>query len=172
MATNTGIRKCKNKKCNKEFTKKYAMQCYCSYDCANSVKTKYNKPVESKPVAESKAAPIKRNSRKINQVSSTNKCFCSDGTVLTSVEINRRIRKAKQQKIDSMMDEHGHVFCEDCKDFGLPKGAIPMELKIIDCSHNISVDEAKKSRKSELAYEVNNIRMRCRVHHRKHDETE
>jgi hypothetical protein len=145
------------------------LDCYCSYECANAAKNK-NKPT-SKPV--NKPTPqVKRKQTKINQVSKTNKCICSDGTVYTTYELNVRIKKAKQQKIDLMEREFGYIFCEDCVDFGVPEKANPMELKIIDCSHEVSVDEAKKSGRSELAFEVKNIRMRCRVHHRKHDKTE
>lgn len=61
-----------------------------------------------------------------------------------------------------MLEEYGYIFCEECgrnANSGVP----------IDCSHTISVDEAQKRGRAELAWSVDNIKMRCRLCHRIHD---
>ena len=58
------------------------------------------------------------------------------------------------------MDEHGYYFCEDCK---VSSGVI------IDLSHEISIANCKKFGTVEIAYAVDNLRLRCRDCHRKHD---
>lgn len=78
--------------------------------------------------------------------------------VLKSV-INRKIRDAKIKKIEQFLDKHGYLFCEDCK----------TTQTTIDCSHTISVDECQKTGKSELAWDIDNIKLRCRKCHQKHD---
>lgn len=85
---------------------------------------------------------------------------CSDGTKVTKSHIDREIRKAKKRKIADMLFETGYIFCEDCT---ASSGVY------IDCSHDISVDECQKSGRSELAWDVNNITLRCRDCHKKHD---
>lgn len=157
MATNTGIRKCK--KCKKEFEKKYALQSYCSYECANKGKSYVERPKTEK----------KRS--RINQESKTNMCRCSDGSMIKTSVLNKMIREAKAEKIRLMYALFGYVFCEDCYNEGVPENINEMDLKIIDCSHDVSVDECKKSGRSELAADHKNIRMRCRYHHRKKDKT-
>jgi len=88
----------------------------------------------------------------------------SDGIKVTKVYIDRQVTKAKKQKIDNMLSEHGYVFCEEegC-------GINANSGVYIDCSHDISVDQCQKNGKSELAWDINNITMRCRPHHMKHD---
>lgn len=83
----------------------------------------------------------------------------STGEKFTQTQIDYKIRKAKKKKIEQFMDEYGYTFCEDCKIFNT----------IIDCSHDISVDKCKKNGKLELAWDVNNITLRCRKCHEKHD---
>ena len=56
--------------------------------------------------------------------------------------------------------EFGYNFCVDC----LRSSGV-----YLDCSHTISVDEAQKSRRTELAYDKNNIKVRCRECHQDHD---
>lgn len=85
---------------------------------------------------------------------------CSDGTRVTTSVCESRIRKAKEEKIEKFKDEHGYLFCEDC----LRNDCIP-----VDCSHNISVDKAKKSGQTELCWSVENITLRGRPCHKKHD---
>ncbi|MBP6566080.1 MAG: hypothetical protein KA270_02870 [Saprospiraceae bacterium] len=171
MATNTGRRRCKN--CQKDFIKKRPLDYLCSPEC----ESQYNKKIEKAQSvrgelrAYQEKAPI-RNVGKINNVSQTNRYTQSDGTKISAAALDRNIKIAKKVKIFEMVDNYGYIFCEDCNEFGLPPEPYnDMELKIIDCSHNISVDEAKKSGRAELACNVDNIRMRCRIHHRKHDKT-
>lgn len=84
----------------------------------------------------------------------------SSGKRYTSAQIDSRIRRAKEQKMIHFVAEHGFIFCEDCK---------RSDLKPIDCSHDISVDKCKKNGQVEKAWDVNNITLRCRGCHRKHD---
>jgi len=158
MATNTGKRKCKA--CKKEFVKKSLLQSYCSPECAPRIK---QKPISLKKQGNTP--------RKIKSVSKTNKWACSDGTKLTSAQVDKYIHQAKEKKIVAMINVFGYVFCEDCKEHGVPEWVNEADLKRIDCSHETSVDECKKSGRTELAFAVPNIRMRCRFHHRKHDKT-
>lgn len=166
MATNTGIRKCK--KCQKEFVKRHSLDSYCSYECASAGKKVY--PTKPKYIDKKAIYPVKKTTP-IKKESSKNKCKCSDGTYIAVSLLNKLITAAKKSKSSKMMEEYGYVFCEDCMEFGVPPGVNQLELKIFDHSHEISVDECKKSGRSELAADVNNIRMRCRYHHRKHDKT-
>lgn len=165
MATNTGRRKCKH--CSEEFVKKHPLQYLCGSEC--EMEYKLLKSPAKKPI---KPTPIVKKQTKIKKVSSTNKYTLSDGTKISSKTLESYITLAKEAKIAEMMDNYGYIFCEDCNEFGLPPEPInEMELKIIDCSHEISVKEAKESGRSELCCDVDNIRMRCRIHHRIHDKT-
>tara|TARA_R110000822_G_scaffold14427_6_gene50813 strand:+ start:10597 stop:10914 length:318 start_codon:yes stop_codon:yes gene_type:complete len=85
--------------------------------------------------------------------------------VLKSV-VDHRIRKAKEEKLQLMLDEHGYIFCEEP---GCGKNTNAGEP--IDCSHDISVDECQKMGKTELAWDVQMITMRCRTCHQIHDKT-
>lgn len=98
----------------------------------------------------------------MDKFSKNNTYYKSDGTSVSSAQVERRIRVAKQAKLDRHDRIFGYVFCEDCKrneNCGEP----------IDLSHNISVKKAKEMRKVELAWSVDNIKLRCRICHRKHD---
>ena len=85
---------------------------------------------------------------------------CSDGTRVPKSIIDRKVRFAKQTKLRQFFDEHGYYFCEECK---VSTGTY------IDCSHDISVDQCQKQGRTELAWDVNNITLRCRECHVKHD---
>lgn len=88
----------------------------------------------------------------------------STGERIAKSVIDRRVTEAKRQKVERMIDEHGYVFCEECgrnSSCGMP----------LDCSHNISVDECQKTGRAELAYDVGNIKIRCRRCHQKYDHT-
>jgi len=84
------------------------------------------------------------------------------GERFTTPQIDLKVRKAKKQKIDEFIDEHGYVFCEECK----RNDCVP-----VDCSHDISVKEAKESGQSQLSWDVSNITLRGRSCHNKHDNT-
>lgn len=155
MATNTGKRKCKH--CGTEFIKKSPLHYLCSPKCEKD----YN--------AGKKRIP---SNSTIKKYSDKNKFSCSDGTKISSLALSKLVTKAKAVKTQEMLDNYGYIFCEDCDEFGHPPGPInEMELKIIDCSHNISEKEAKESGRAELCHDVDNIRMRCRIHHKIHDKT-
>lgn len=86
----------------------------------------------------------------------------SSGEYVPKSVIDRRIREAKQQKIAAMIEKFGYLFCEECHrnaNTGIS----------LDCSHDIPVSECQSSGKSELAWDVNNITIRCRECHHKHD---
>ena len=83
----------------------------------------------------------------------------SKGERITKGKIDRNIRYAKALKIREFKNDHGYVYCEDC---GSNNG-------LIDCSHDISVNEAQNTGRTELAWDVNNITLRCRECHKKHD---
>ena len=84
------------------------------------------------------------------------------GDRYTTSQIDIKVRKAKIQKISIMLDEYGYVFCEECK----RNDCVP-----VDCSHDISVKEAKEGGQSQLAWDIDNITMRGRKCHNKHDNT-
>ena len=83
----------------------------------------------------------------------------STGERVKKSVIDSRIKDAKAEKLEQFRDEHGYYFCEDCK---TSQGRI-------DCSHEISVKEAQETGRSELAWDVQNIKLRCRACHQKHD---
>lgn len=84
----------------------------------------------------------------------------SNGEYIKKSVIDARVRQAKQKKLALFLDEYGYFFCEDCK---------KSQGERIDCSHDISVDRCQKEGRSELAYDINNITLRCRICHQKHD---
>jgi len=86
----------------------------------------------------------------------------SDGERVTKSVIDRRVHEAKAEKIATMINDYGYVFCEDCK---------KNDCKPIDCSHDISVKEAQESGRTELAWDVKNITMRGRACHQKWDKS-
>ena len=85
---------------------------------------------------------------------------CSDGSKVAKSVVDYRIREAKKEKLALQLEEFGYNFCEECKrSSGI----------YLDCSHDISVDECQKTGQTELAWNVNNITLRCRDCHIKHD---
>ena len=84
------------------------------------------------------------------------------GQRFTTSQIDNKIRKAKAIKINIMLDDIGYVVCEDCN----RNDCVP-----VDCSHDISVKEAKESGESQLCWDVDNITMRGRKCHRIYDST-
>lgn len=108
----------------------------------------------------------RKHTLKMRQISKHNKYYDSDGNAYTQSQVNSNISAAKAQKIDDMNLEHGFVYCQED---GCGKNANAGEP--LDCSHDISVLEAKNTRRVELAWDVENITIRCRTCHRKHDKT-
>ncbi len=85
------------------------------------------------------------------------------GERFTTPQIDSKVRKAKQEKIDEFIDEHGYVFCEQC--------GVNASNTYIDCSHDISVKQAKETGEAQQCWNVKNITLRCRKCHTEHDNT-
>jgi hypothetical protein len=85
---------------------------------------------------------------------------CSDGTRLKQSVIERLIKKAKAEKLREQFDEHGYNFCEQCN---ISSGTY------LDCSHTESVKSCKENGRTEKAFDVDNIKIRCRKCHQIHD---
>lgn len=86
---------------------------------------------------------------------------CSDGSRIDQSKIDRKIRNAKSELLTRQLEEYGYHFCDDC---GANEHSGPL-----DCSHNISVGDAKKMGRTELAWTISNLRVRCRKCHTKLD---
>jgi hypothetical protein len=84
----------------------------------------------------------------------------SKGERIKQSVIERLVRKAKEKKLRQQFDEHGYNFCEHCL---ISSGTY------LDCSHRVSVKEAKESSRTELCYDVNNIDVLCRLCHQVRD---
>ena len=83
----------------------------------------------------------------------------SKGETITKAKIDRNVRKAKEIKLRQFKNDHGYFFCEACNhSFGR-----------IDCSHTISVNECQNLGRAELAWDIKNIRLLCRLCHNKLD---
>lgn len=72
----------------------------------------------------------------------------STGERYTTKQIEQKMRKTKALKLELQFIEHGYNFCEQCK---------RNDCKPLDCSHDISVKEAKESGRAELAWDLDNI---------------
>jgi len=83
----------------------------------------------------------------------------SHGNSIPKNVIDRRVRLAKQEKLNEQINEHGYHFCEHC---GISSGTY------LDCSHDISVNDCQMNGNCELAYDVNNITILCRICHENH----
>ena len=88
-----------------------------------------------------------------------NHYYTSDEERVAKSVIDSKTRKAKSNALSEQFWEYGYNFCVDCK----------TSSGRLDCSHTISVDEAQKTRRAELAWDVNNIKVRCRDCHIKQD---
>ena len=89
-----------------------------------------------------------------------NHYYTSKGERISKSRIDALVRIAKEKALTLQRDEFGYNFCVECKRSGGVR---------LDCSHTISVDEAQKTRRTELAFDVNNIQILCRQHHEEHD---
>ena len=86
----------------------------------------------------------------------------STGKRYTTQQIENKMRKTKSLKLEMQFIEYGYNFCEECK---------RNDCKPLDCSHDISVKEAKEIGCAELCWDLNNITIRGRKCHQKHDKT-
>ena len=84
----------------------------------------------------------------------------STGERVSKSVIDRRVRQAKEAKLEKQFLEDGYNHCEECDQ---------STGTYLDCAHVISVDECQKAGRSELAWDENNIKILCRFHHKKHD---
>jgi 5-methylcytosine-specific restriction endonuclease McrA len=91
-----------------------------------------------------------------------NKYKMSNGEKVTKSFVDRKVREAKKEKLDQQLEEHGYNFCEE-PECGRSGGTY------LDCSHDVSVDKCQKEGMTELAWDINNITIRCRECHKKHD---
>lgn len=87
---------------------------------------------------------------------------CSDGTKVTKAFIDRQVRKAKARKIKNQKEEIGYNRCEVC-------GINANSGVYLDCSHTVSVNDCQNIGHAEKAWDVDNIKIRCRECHKKHD---
>ena len=89
-----------------------------------------------------------------------NHYYTSNEERIAKSVIDAKVRKAKSNALSEQFWEFGYNFCVDClRSTGV----------YLDCSHTISVDEAQKTRRAELAYDKDNIKVRCRTCHIQHD---
>jgi len=95
---------------------------------------------------------------------------CSDGTKIGKSIIDRKVREAKAKKIAQFTEDHGYIFCFRCMQHPQDKKD-SFEFKIFDCAHLESVDSCQKNHRSEKAWDVSNIEIMCRFHHRQHDKS-
>ncbi len=86
----------------------------------------------------------------------------STGERVTKKKIDHRVMWAKKAAIEKQFNEFGYNFCSnvDCKN--------PNQGPF-DCAHIVSVNECQKQGKSELAWDIKNIKVLCRVCHQAHD---
>lgn len=85
---------------------------------------------------------------------------CSNGERVTQSQIEARTRKAKEIVLQNQVDDIGYNVCVEC---------MRNDCKPIDCSHDISVKEAKETGRTELCWDMNNIKPRGRQCHQKLD---
>lgn len=85
----------------------------------------------------------------------------SQGNRYTQPEIERRVREAKKQLLQNQLFDFQYNFCEECGHNGSGTR--------LDCSHTISLKEAKESGRTELSWDVSNLRVLCRNCHSEYD---
>ena len=86
----------------------------------------------------------------------------SKGLKISKSNIDRLVHNAKAIKLKLFYEEHGYFFCEECKKNEYASGRI-------DCAHIVSVKKCQEEGRSELAYDVDNLRLLCRQCHQIHD---
>lgn len=93
----------------------------------------------------------------------------SSGERISKREIDKNVKEAKAQLIQNQLNEFGYNFCEQCIKEGY--AGLTLEMRILDCAHIESVDSCQKNGRAEKAWDVSNMRILCRYHHRMHDKT-
>lgn len=89
-----------------------------------------------------------------------NTYLCTDGSRVTQGQIDSRMRKAKANLIQEQFDDEGYNFCRKCN---------RSTGTYFDCSHIISIQDAKNLGQTEQCWNVNNMRILCRECHQKVD---
>jgi len=89
-----------------------------------------------------------------------NKYTLSNGLKLEKAAIDRKIRQAKEAKLNEHFDKFGFYCCEKCK----KNTCLPITV-----SHIISVNDCQRNRKTELAWDLNNMKVLGLPCHRKYD---
>jgi len=109
---------------------------------------------------------MRQRSKKNTSADSTGKRWNSD-------QIERKVSKAKGLKLEQMRDEYGYEFCQHDIGDGKICGKNRNCGESLDCSHDISVERCKNDPtvNLELAWDVDNITIRCRFHHREWDKS-
>ena len=89
-----------------------------------------------------------------------NRYKCSDGSWITKAGIDRKVKDAKRQVLQSQIDNWGYNFCEDCK---RSSGVV------FTCAHETSVNECQKNGHSERSFDISNIKIKCLDCHKLQD---
>lgn len=118
--------------------------------------------------------PAKKNKPRPTQIrrsSSTNTFQDSFGNRYTSKQIDEKIRQAKLEFQKNFIEEHGYIFCEQCKkEFDEHRKHPQPGCEIIDISHTVSIKKAKETGRTELCWDWRtNFRHLGRRHHNIHD---
>lgn len=84
----------------------------------------------------------------------------STGERISKQQIDRNVRKAKEQKLAEHLDKYGYYFCTIC---------FRNDCKPIDCAHMESVDSCQKNGYVDKAWSLDNIVLAGRKCHQEHD---
>ncbi len=85
----------------------------------------------------------------------------SDGQRVEKSIIDRRTREGKEAALEAQRDEFGYNFCVKCQNNGSGRR--------LHCAHIISVNEAQKTSRAELAWLPSNIEILCDRCHEEFD---
>jgi hypothetical protein len=89
--------------------------------------------------------------------SPNNQCKCSDGSKISRLNLEAKMRVAKEVKLAAQRYQEGYNFCERCE---------RNDCKPIDVSHNVSVKKAIESGRSELCWDTENMEILGRHCHK------
>jgi hypothetical protein len=84
----------------------------------------------------------------------------STGERVSKAEIDKKVRKAKEQKIIQNLVRYGYITCQTC---------LRNDCKPVDCAHIVSVDTCQKNGYCEKAWDLDNIILEGRECHKKRD---
>lgn len=89
-----------------------------------------------------------------------NTYMMSTGDRVSKTTIDYKVREAKKKLLSNQLLDFGYNFCVNCN---------KSSSVYLDCAHDISVKECQESGKSELAWCVGNMKVKCRECHQKQD---